>query len=506
MTVLVNAQIVNRFKGDRFTHYNIEDWISYAPALQINSIDIDEEYVNFATQNGGILRFDKYSNNWNFPFTTSSGLRSNTIFEVVYNEQDGNLYAFTPLGIDVLRFSENYWQPYPGDKMPSKRQPAISEIADINRGKDFRFPPFFRPGNDFFPNFFTDRTIIFMPPATIIDKENREYKFTDRVVDSWQRLWLGSDGLGPFLGDLFTFSLKSLPQSIPNISVRDIYFDGGEVWIGGISLNKGIGGITKWEKQKNKWQYFEAQFINGIAKDDVLSISGNQNFIAFATHYGITLFDKKKSKWKTFTMLDGLESEIVRDVLIIKNKIYIATDNGLNWIELPSKRIKGLSGTQIDNVQINQLAQYKNKIYAVTELGLYSIDIGSAIVQFLPSRGALSDFNLLAIEVLDDEIWIAGKSGIMYYDIKNDKWHSFPALNIKLEVRDIATTQNIIWFATAQGLVKFDRHNDYWRLYTTEDGLISDDVYHIDTMGDRLWLSTDRGITSFRYFREGRID
>ena len=38
------GQIVHTFKGDRFTHYNMEDWISYAPALNINAIDTDEKY------------------------------------------------------------------------------------------------------------------------------------------------------------------------------------------------------------------------------------------------------------------------------------------------------------------------------------------------------------------------------------------------------------------------------------------------------------------------------
>ena len=39
---ILQAQIVETFKGDRFTHYNVKDWISYAPALTINAIDTDE--------------------------------------------------------------------------------------------------------------------------------------------------------------------------------------------------------------------------------------------------------------------------------------------------------------------------------------------------------------------------------------------------------------------------------------------------------------------------------
>ena len=64
------SQVVHRLKADRFTHYRMEDWISYAPALNITSIDIDNDYIYFATNSGGILRYDKYANEWDFPYTT----------------------------------------------------------------------------------------------------------------------------------------------------------------------------------------------------------------------------------------------------------------------------------------------------------------------------------------------------------------------------------------------------------------------------------------------------
>lgn len=500
------SQVVQTFKGDRFTHYNIEDWISYAPGLNITSIDTDEKYVYFATKNGGILRFDKYREEWEFPYTTSSGLRSNRVLEVVYNQYDGYLYARTPKGIDVLRSAENYWQKHTSGTMPEKRQPQLSEIANLRKGKDFRFPPFFRPQNDFFPNFFTERNVMYIPPDQVLDYENREYKFTDRVVDEWQRLWLGTNGFGPMMADMSTLSLLSYHQSIPNISVRDIYFDEDNIWIGGIPKRNGISGITLWDDYENKWQYFEAPFYSGIYRDDVLAIDGNNKFVLFATIYGVVVFDKSKSRWKTYTQLDGLEGDIVNDVLIHQNMAYIATENGLNWVDMKSSRVEGISGSAIDNVNINQITVHQDTLYLATRLGLYCMDLKEKNVQFQSSRAAIPDFNLTAINTHKNEIWLANEYGVAYNDKSKKSWFSFADLSIKPNIRDIAFTDSTVWFATSKGLMKFDREMNNWRLFTTNDGLIDNNVYHIDVENDNLWLSTEKGFTIFNYNRQGRLD
>ena len=500
------SQVVETFKGDRFTHYTIDDWISYAPALNITSIDTDEKFVYCATEKGGILQFDKYSEEWGFPYTTSSGLRSNKVLEVVYNQHDGYLYARTPKGVDVLRFAENYWQKHTSNEMPEKRQPQISEIADLRKGKDFRFPPFFRPGNDFFPNFFTERPVMFLPPNQILDSENREYKFTDRMVDEWQRLWLGTNGFGIMMADMWTISLYSYIQSIPNISVRDIYMDEDNIWIGGIPSLKGFAGITLWDRDEDSWQYFEAQFNTGIYRDDVLAIDGNKRFVVFATIYGLVVFDKKKSKWKTYTQLEGLEGDRVNDVLIEKNEAFVATENGLNWIDLKSKRVEGLTGSAIDNVEINQLTVFRDTLYLATLHGLYSVDIKEKNVKFHASKAAIPDFNLKAINTYKNEVWFANDYGIAYVDKSKNSWFSFADLSIKPEFRDIAFTDSTVWFATNKGLMKYDREMNNWRLFTTSDGLIDNNVYHIDVENDNLWLSTEKGFTIFNYSSPGRLD
>ena len=149
----------------------------YLIVIFITSVDIDENFIYFASRNGGILRFDKYSENWASPFTTSSGLRSNTVLKVVYNQNDGSLYAKTPKGIDVYRPAEKFWRPATDFRMPSARtvsnQDRSSYFQDNNR--EFGFPPFYRPSNDELPDFFTHVSLMYHLGGTFYDRHNRQY-------------------------------------------------------------------------------------------------------------------------------------------------------------------------------------------------------------------------------------------------------------------------------------------------------------------------------------------
>ncbi len=506
LPTILSAQVIQYLTADRFTHYAYDDWISYAPALNITSIDMDDNYVYFASSLGGILRYDKYQNIWDYPFTTSNGLRSNRIKLVIYSAEDLMLYAVSRRGIDTYNPAERFWRPARQNTIPPRIEPAAVELEGIEPGKNSRFPPNFRPTNSYLPNFFTNINLNYQPDGVIYDSNNRDFKLTDRIVDSWQRLWIGSNGLGPLKADLYTWRLESLPQSLPFISPRDIFLWADQIWIGGLNKGRGIGGITLWNTVDNSWQYFEAQYIPQLYKDDVIAMDGNKNDIVCATIDGVAIFIPNKNKWLTLNSQAGLEGDRINDVLVFGDTVYVATEFGFNWINLNSMKVYESSQTILDHVWINQLAYKDSLVWAATRFGLYSIDINKDIIINHPSHAAMIDYDLTAIEAVADEIWMANKNGIAYWDQRQDEWHSFSNLDLVFLVRDITYTENCIWFATDKGLLKYDRTRNYWRMYTEKDGLISQDTYHLDPQNEYLWITTSEGITRFRWWREDRID
>ena len=323
-------QIINKSIGDRFTLYRLQDWVSYAPALVITSMETDMNYVYFGTASGGILRYQRYQDKWEFPFTTSSGLSSNTILQLVYSDNEDFLYARTNKGIDVYRPADAFWRSSIGG-IPS-RQTNVPYTAN----RDYRFPPGSRPGNDDLPDFFTGIGLMYFLGGTVQDEHNRKFNFTDRITDQMQRLWIGTDGIGPMMADLYTRNLEWLPQSIPNISPRDIFIDQDFMWIGGTFKQGAVHGLTLWDRGHNHWYYYEAPYLSGLFHDEALCIEGNEECVLFATKYGLSYYNYDKDQWKSFSMVDGLEGEQINDIIIKSGYAFIATESGFNWLDLSS--------------------------------------------------------------------------------------------------------------------------------------------------------------------------
>lgn len=505
----LSAQVIHQMDFDRFSHYKIDDWITYAPATVITSVDIGEEYAYFGTLNGGILRYDLYENNWEYPYTTSSGLSSNRILRVVFDAASQRLYAQTSAGIDEYNRGFNYWQPSYSDELPPRRAPQDVEIADFQSRKNYRFPPYYRPALAELPDFFTDRDLLFRPPDEVLDTYNRIFKLNpERMVDKFRRLWLSSDGLGVGRADLNNFNLKFSAPSISNIFPRDLYFDSAAVWIGGVSSGSQPAGISLWNFEDDTWRYFEAGLISGFYNDNIYAITGNRQFIFFASDLGMVQYNKESGNWRTFTSAQRLNADKVNDLIFWSDRLFIATTRGFNWMEGSFNRIQESADRTLRNISVLKILAQDSTLLLSTNYGIYQYFPQRDQIQFMTTGSAILDVGITAINARNDSLWLAGQDGIMFFDPLKKEWRSFTYIAQQLngKINDIAFTDQLIWFATESGLLKYDMKRDYWYLYTKKDGLADNRVYHIDVNADELWLSTRGGVTIFIWQREGRVE
>lgn len=501
ITRLVLSQTVYKLDVDRFTHYNPEDWVSYLPALQVNAVEMDDYYIYFGT-NGGILRYHKVHDYWDEPFTTSTGLGSNLIKKIIYDPKNSRLYAETASGAFDYRQTDGYW------KRTDKNLPPIPIVKDIENSqiKNLHFPPYSRPSNEILPLFFMHGSYDFQRPDIISDPHFREFKLTDRLTDDYQRVWFGTSGLGPAVADLFSHGLEVVPQSMANISLRDVEFTENQLWVGGIGKNSGIAGISAWDFEEDKWVLYEAPLIIGLYNDNVNVIRNASRYVLFGTESGVTLFDKFKARWKSLGINDGLNDEFIRDIKVYKNTAFIASDYGLNSLNLENLRIANVHGDVLNRSVVNQMDLSRDTLWIAARYGLYSLNVESGELEHHPSSAAMPDYNPHAVEKAGNRVWLAGEYGIYYLDISRMQWKSFPHLSFKSNFRDILSTKDAVWFATANGLLKYSFNTNYWRLFTTEDGLASNDLYNLDLDENYLWVSTSAGITKFLFNSKDRID
>ena len=79
--------------------FNTFDWVQYRKTGSINSISSSSTYIYLGSENGGILRFNIFSERLEEPITKAQGLRSNSI-KAVHYDYNGYLWAATPLGVE----------------------------------------------------------------------------------------------------------------------------------------------------------------------------------------------------------------------------------------------------------------------------------------------------------------------------------------------------------------------------------------------------------------------
>ncbi len=506
---LADAQIVHTLSADRFTHYQPDDWVTYAPASEITSIDIGDEYVYFGTRNGGILRYQFYDKIWDYPLTTSNGLRSNHILKVVYDPDSHRLFARTEKGVDVYRTGFGYFESNISSDMPKQQIPSPEEIQAFRSSRSFRYPEFYRPDNSELPDFFMPRGYLFRAPDEILDPYNRIFHITgERIADKFGNLWLATDGLGVVYSEAGSWNLTLNVHSIPNIAPQDVFLDKKGVWIGGRPLGREPCGITFWNDSLEIWRYYEARYLSDINSDNVFCITGTRRYVFFGTDMGLTRYDKKNKTWDALLSFNRLRSAQINDLKIIHNRLYIATDRGLYWMFPSSSNIEHIADNTLNNTAIHKLAALDSKLLLSTPYGLYTYNPDTGRFTLFETRSALPDFNFTAVAAANGNIWLAGNEGVAHFNPKTQDWMSFTQLHFQLDAEyyDIAQTGNTIWFATSKGLLKYDSKRFFWYRYTTRDGLASNRVFHIDVSGDYLWLSTAGGVTVFRWYSEGRVE
>ena len=65
--------------------------------------------------------------------------------------------------------------------------------------------------------------------------------------------------------------------------------------------------------------------------------------------------------------------------------------------------------------------------------------------------------------------------------------------------RGVALAGNRVWIGTEIGAYSYNPKLSSWRVYTHNDGLISDFITDIVAIGDYIWLGTNIGLTRVKW-------
>jgi ligand-binding sensor domain-containing protein len=98
-----------------------------------------------------------------------------------------------------------------------------------------------------------------------------------------------------------------------------------------------------------------------------------------------------------------------------------------------------------------------------------------------------------------EEIWFGTDVGILGYSPVSDKSQVYDnRLNFpEVDVFKLVCDKTNVWVATKNGVWKLNQTTGIWIKYTTDDGLLDNNVQDMVLDGDYIWFGTPLGATRF---------
>jgi hypothetical protein len=487
-----------------------------------------------------------FGNRWATPFTLSDGLPENNIFAVAFDFASGSVYCTTPTALCVRNPASRRWQNYQLSAIGVGRKVIRSIGFDQNNlylmaydhtlfrnsrdAMNFSEMPnqnmatlkdsiewfgemAFRPR--VLPNFLITGSLLFYPDKYhpyFEDVNGRDFKVPFYEEDPWQTLWLASWGLGAAKADMRTQVLETLPFGLLQNDVQAMALAGDDFWFGGLGGEASLTGVTHWNRNSGEWDYFEGRLLPGLRSDKVMAIAPAGRYVWFGTLDGLTRFDRKTNDWTSYTLFNGLSSNRIYDLVADSTKLWVATDEGLDVVQVKHGRKDSLVVQHVtkpsQKVPVYAIEKDGNLLWAATGYGVYVYNGKTHKGGYYYGADGPGNAPTTAVSVCNDEVWFGTRYGVEVYNKARKKWLGPPERTImsNLKVLALCATPKAVWLGTTDGLYKFNRKRRTWRKFSQVDGLINSRVQAILVDGDYLWLGTPDGVTRFYWNAPYRID
>jgi len=472
--------------------YSIGDWVSWTSMRHIN--DMEEHFnVLYLATDGGIARYDIQRRRWLRPLTMSDGLAARRIsaiaidaatMDIVYRTADGRGHAFM-----LLNETDNpYYIPTP------EMERRLDESTSGGPYGTAITPPGYA----------------FYPDGILTEHSLRTYMTVDAVIDFWDNMWLAFRGFGIGMRDDETGRMRLLPYSLWNDNLSAVGHYGDNFWF------VGPGAINVHHRDLDAWAKFEAFHTSELVGDIAQDVIVDSSRVWIATTAGLSRYDGRTRRWRTFRAFDGLPDNNVTCIARSDSSVWIGTTFGVARLDLTTRTVKDVSSGDARERAVHDIALMGDTVWVGTDAGLFrSRDNGRTWLRFTGQQ-AILDAPVYVVEVDGTTVWCASRMGIAGYNTASATWERFPLPHYFVnqmpidspspDFYSILSDGSYLWVGTDRGVFKYDRARGYWRQFTIEDGLIDNRVMDIELDEDYIWFATPGGATRFYWNNPLRAD
>ena len=515
---IVAAQVDQRF--------DLYDWEIIRQNESINSISEGYQYIFFATDANGILRFNKFSRNFDSNLFLGQGIKSNKIKHVYVDKNTGILWIIGNRGLEFSNTREGNWNTVQLNKLSIN---SLRIIEDLGSSKNFLW---IKTSSTFIKLDHVSGS--FLGVFTYPDEENidwgdigfknrfifKDFSFEDYFIEGGWILgndsaadnngifhnynsllitengfgWIGlSNGQLLYIDDFSkTISPKTvgIAVSVPlTVSIED------NLWLGGIN-NAQTSGISSISNGFNEINNFLETNYSGFFNADFYSSEIINNEVWFGSDGKVVVYDKRGDFFRTLGYEKGMPSQRIKFIENLDGKVYIASKSDLIVLDAKSKKTINSQISNLikrNNLSINYLDVIDNKLHLSLDGRVYVFDkeenINVEKFEFLFK----DNFRVNGIYGNKNFLFFSSEKGIL--SIEDNKFiPSSSYFNNK--VNDILLINNSLYIGTSGGLAIYDLGEG--QLNNFYDFSFIRNIFKLEQVDEFLVLLTSTGLIKLR--------
>lgn len=331
--------------------------------------------------------------------------------------------------------------------------------------------------------------------------------------DSFNNLWIGTqNGLFRYnriINEIDVYSFQKQDESAVLNIIRSIYEDNdGILWVGTFN------GLFRLNPQTKEYKHFiiKRSKSNTLPNNLITYIYGKETdnlYLWLGTETGLCKFKKSDG---TFEIFHSENTELTHSAIknmcaLTPNKLFLATDYGLNLFDIKTNKSTPILHNKLNNLSIHEnVTQYIFKdntgiIWFGTNNGISKVNVHRKKFEINLLSNEQDEY-LINHFVLpgEQQIWFATSKGILKKDYTSNEsrlclYDSNVTTN-KLSRKIIIDKNGIIWTGTNSGLFYWDKKSGIFKkVIIKESPLLLKYIFGIseDEYGN-IWTNVNNGL------------
>ena len=514
---VIHAQIDQRF--------DLFDWEIIGQNESINSASEGYQYIFFATDANGILRFNKFSRKFESNLYLGQGIKSKIIKHVYFDKNTGILWLAGNKGLEFSNSGQGNWNNINFKRLSIN---SLRNIDDIGSSKsylwiktkshyikidhisgsflgvftypdeksidwgDINFNNLFSSRDFSFEDYFVDEAWL-LGNDSAADNNGIFHKYNSYLKTENGYSWIGlSNGQLLFIDD---FSKTISPQTFGvRVSVPLTMSINDKIWIGGI--NNQFSAISSIENRFDEIENFVETNYSGFSNSDFFSSEIVNDEVWFGSNGKVVVYNIRSDFFRTLGYEKGIPAQKIEFIEFIDQRVYIASSNDLIVLDSKSKKIVNSSLEDLvkkNNLFIDYLDNIDGKLHISLNGRVYLLDsqenINTDKYEFLFNES----FRVDGIFGDKEHLFFSSELGIF----NNQDNKLIPSsMYFNFVVNDVLLIENILYIGTSGGLAIYDIEEG--QLNNFYDFSFLRNIFKMEQVDEFLVLLTSTGLIKLR--------